>query len=246
MQSYSELFAQRGASYDLAMRRHPHARRAEFMQILQHVDFHPGMRVGDVPAGGGYLREYLPAHVVLEGHEPCGSFKGRAHGSAEAGNHSLLPLPWNSGELDVVLSLAGIHHLAEKHEFFSEAARVVKPNGIFVLSDVSEGSKVAHFLDGFVGDHNSTGHEGHFLNARTPDELRAAGWWIVSAEECYFCWEFSNLEEMGDFAWNLFHITKTTPKATAFAIEQELGVIELPGGMIGMNWSLMTISCQKK
>lgn len=103
---------------------------------------------------------------------------------------------------------------------------------------------MAHFLDGFVADHNSTGHAGRFLNDRTLKELRDSGWRILSVRERRFCWEFANRDELGDFAWNLFDLCKTTASAAADAIERELGVITLPGGRVGMNWSLMTIRCR--
>lgn len=125
VKSYSELFEERGASYDLAMRRYPNARRAEFEQVLEHLTIEPGMRVGDIPAGGGYLRTYLPEGAIWEGHEPCASFLSEGADSRFIGDRPLLPLPWDNHELDVVLSLAGVHHLDDKADLFREIARVI-------------------------------------------------------------------------------------------------------------------------
>lgn len=157
MQSYSGLFDRCGSSYDIAMRRYPQARLAEFRQILEPLTIKSGMHIGDVPAGGGYLHAHLPPGAIWEGHEPCASFTN--HGAVSTiENHPLLPLPWPDHALDAVVSLAGIHHLEDKTGLFAEVGRVLKPAGIFVLSDVAEGTSIARFLDGFVGDHNSTGH----------------------------------------------------------------------------------------
>lgn len=245
MQSYAELFDKRGAAYDFAMHRYPDARQAEFAQLLRLADIRPGMRVGDVPAGGGYLKAYLPPDAIWEGHEPCASFTNHGAGQGASANRPLLPLPWSDGELDVVVSLAGIHHLENKRELFTEIARVLKPGARFILSDVAEGSAAARFLDGFVGDHNSTGHDGRYLGERTFEELRAAGWHIASSQQQNFTWDFMDREEMGDFAYHLFDICKSTPHGAADAIERELGIVHLPDGRIGMNWSLLTIACVK-
>jgi SAM-dependent methyltransferase len=244
VKSYSELFDQRGSSYDIAMRRYPAARRAEFRQILEPLTIAPGMRIGDVPAGGGYLQAHLPPGAIWEGHEPCASFTNHGEVSA-AESHPLLPLPWADRALDAVLSLAGVHHLEDKTGLFAEVGRVLKPGGTFVLSDVAEDTPVARFLDGFVGNHNSTGHEGCFLGERTLQELRATGWRVLSADHRRFTWDFADRAEMGDFASHLFDICKASAAQTADAIERELGTVPLPGGGVGMNWSLMTICCQR-
>lgn len=245
MQSYTDLFNTRGAPYDRAMQRHPDARRREFLQVITPANIAAGMRVGDVPAGGGYLRAYLPEGAIWEGHEPCSSFAHHGAGGAAATSVPLLPLPWGDATLDVAVSLAGVHHLDDKGALFADIHRVLKPGGTFILSDVAEGSPPALFLDGFVGLHNSTGHDGRYLGPHTLDALHAAGWTIAAHGRQHFTWDFADRDAMGDFACLLFDICKSTPHATAQAIERDLGVQPLPDGQIGMNWSLMTILCNK-
>lgn len=245
MQSYTDLFDTRGAPYDRAMQRYPDARRAEFLQVITQANITPGMRVGDVPSGGGYLRSYLPDGAIWEGHEPCSSFGHHSAGEREGTSSPLLPLPWDDASLDAVVSLAGIHHLEDKSALFSDIYRVLKPGGQFVLSDVAEGSPPALFLDGFVDQYNSTGHDGRYLGQHTLDALNIAGWAITSYDMQNFTWNFSDRDALGDFACLLFDICKSTPLATAQAIEQNLGIEETSDGQIGMNWSLMTILCTK-
>ena len=74
--NYEDIFRERGGAYGHAMRRWPDASREEFLQPLQWAGLTDGEKVVDVPAGGGYLRRYLPASCQWFGHEPCGSFLG--------------------------------------------------------------------------------------------------------------------------------------------------------------------------
>jgi len=242
--TYAELFAQRGSAYDRAMQKYPHARDAEFLQLLAEVELKAGMRVGDVPAGGGYLRWYLPEGCVWEGHEPCATFTNHGAREDDPASRPLLPLPWGDGELDCVLSLAGVHHIEDKTELWGEVRRVLKPAARFVVSDVAEGSPYARFLDGFVGDYNSTGHEGRFLNAATVEELKACGFKVIDARGNAYHWRFENREQMADFAGGLFDVCKATPNQIIEAIERDLGVEDNADGSVGMNWALMTITCE--
>lgn len=244
MKSYDDIFQERGSAYDRAMRAQPHARSAEFRQAVQRAQLSPGQVVADVPAGGGYLREYLPSGCHWRGHEPCTSF------SAPGGHHradptrSLLPLPWSDASVDAILSIAGVHHLDVKVRLFGEFRRVIRPGGRLVLSDVAAGSDVARFLDGYVGAHNSTGHEGVFLDRHSLHELREAGWIVQSDELVDFHWVFDDRQALADFCHGLFDLRRASPAKTLAAIEDGLGIDTLPDGRAGMRWQLRTITAQ--
>lgn len=241
MQSYSELFDQRGSSYDQAMLSFPEARRQEFEQLLNAAPAKSGEKTGDVPAGGGYLRNFLPDGVEWFGHEPCASFTNHGDVSSGAPSKPLLPLPWPDQSLDVIYSLAGVHHLEDKRALFREIHRVTRMNGRFALSDVAEDSKVAHFLDDFVGRWNSTGHEGIYLGRSTIEELGDAGWQVETQGVNDFLWCFANRQEMGLFCGKLFDIGGIAVDGIIEAIETMLGTQQLANGGVGMRWSLMTV-----
>lgn len=258
MQSYTDLFAQRGSAYDIAMRRHPRARDAEFQQAVRAGALEPGMLVGDVPAGGGYLARYLPQGCACLEHEPCASFADHEAALASLDNvadagaiphhggqgGALLPLPWGPGLVDALISLAGVHHMQDKRPLFAEMRRVTRQGGRLVLSDVAEGSAPADFLDGFVGAHNSTGHEGAFLSQHTLEELAETGWSVLTARLERFHWAFPSRAAMADFCRWLFDIRTAGEVDILAAIERDLGLDDLPDGRIGMRWSLFTITAE--
>jgi len=241
--SYEQHFERRGNTYDRAMRAYPLARAEEFAQVINAVPVQAGMTVADVPAGGGYLRGFLPPGCHWLGHEPCAAFGHQAARAAES--KPLLPLPWGSASVDVALSLAGVHHLADKRPLYTELLRVVRPGGHLVLSDVERDSAVANFLDGFVGAHNDTGHEGIYLDEETPRQLQAAGWDVLSNAHRDFHWVFTDHAALGAFCQQLFGLRSVTPAQVLTAVVEHLGVSRRADGGIGMHWALRTLVARK-
>lgn len=239
--AYARDFAERGSSYDRAMRAHPAARRAEFAQVVRAARLRPGDRVGDVPAGGGYLRAHLPADVMWLGHEPCASFGAEA---AHGDSHGVLPLPWSDASLDRVISLAGVHHHEDKRPFHREPARVLRPGGLYALSDVASGSPVGRFLDGFVGERNRTGHAGSYLGPETPSQLREAGFVVREDELRRFHWVAADPGSLADFCVVLFGLADTPRELFLEVAARELGIETLPDG-VGLRWELRTLVAER-
>ena len=241
LKNYTDLFQQRGRQYHQAMRRYPVAREQEFRQLLAGIPLQAGMSIADVPAGGAYLRSYLPPDILYRTHEPCVTFSDQNTDHQGHTADALLPLPWQARSLDAAVSLAGIHHIADKRPLFTELARVVRPAGTLVISDVAAGSAVAAFLDDYVGRYNSTGHEGVYLDSSTCHELEASGWQVVHSAVNTFHWVFDSEPDMADFCHLLFDIRGASGTMTLAEIDKRLGMSRLPDGRVAMNWSLMTI-----
>ncbi|WP_187148409.1 class I SAM-dependent methyltransferase [Thioalkalivibrio sulfidiphilus] len=240
--NYSEVFNHRGQPYDMAMQLQPMARSQEFIQVIERAALLPGKRVADIPAGGGYLSDFLPSDCSWHGHEPSIGFTGNMinHG-AEIQGADLLPLPWADDSMDVAISLAGLHHLQDKSALFADVRRVVRPGGRFVISDVEAHSPQAIFLDGYVNANNSTGHHGIFLDKSTEEDLASNGWACLSSEYVPFHWIFDDLECMGTFCRLLFDLRSDNLWGTVKAIETQLGVDDLENWKVGMRWGLRTI-----
>lgn len=239
---YTQIFSDRGPAYDRAMRRFPEARREEFRAVVARADPSPGHRVADVPAGGGYLAEFLPQGCHYRSHEPSSGFAG--DGAAGIDGGGFLPLPWEDASVDRVCSLAGVHHLADKEELLREMGRVTCAGGRLVLADVEAGSAVARFLDDFVGRFNSTGHEGLFLDGALVGQAERAGWAVCRLESVAYHWRFGDRRLLGRFCRTLFDLRGLTDEAVAEAASEWLGVDDL-GPEVGLRWGLLFLTAER-
>ncbi|MGE0788194.1 MAG: class I SAM-dependent methyltransferase [Sandaracinaceae bacterium] len=94
----------------------------------------PGARVLEVGCGTGHWLELLSLRgVSVAGLEPSRQMLARARdkgfdgelveGVAEA-------IPWEDGSFDRVICINALHHFTDRAAFMSEAARVLRPNGV--------------------------------------------------------------------------------------------------------------------
>jgi SAM-dependent methyltransferase len=245
--TYEEIFNQRGASYHEAMTRQPHVRDDEFRAILAAAQVQPGETIVDMPSGGGYLRNYLPDRSVkMIAVETCRAFYECAatRDDVQSMLCDLEAMPLEDASIDVVISLAGLHHARSLTTIFQEVRRILKPGGRFCLADGEEGSSVAGFLNRFVNSHNSMGHRGQFIDSPFIDQLRTSGLVIESDQPCRYSWNFESTSHMSRYCALLFGLDQATPEQIITGIQDHLGYQE-QGGVCRMSWELRLIRCRK-
>ena len=244
---YEDIFNHRGQAYHAAMRFAPLARKREFEFALRGAGLAPGDTVCDLPSGGGYLSGFIDVpqiktisventHVF---YEECRRLPG-----VEARLCPLDATGLSDGSADYVVSLAGLHHAANRRTVFVEMNRILAPGKNICIADVVADSAVAWFLDEFVDAHNSMGHTGDFFHESWIAELAAAGFAGMEWHEEAYTWDFSGEEEMTQFCRLLFGLDLATPQVVRRGIQNYLGY-SLSAGGCRMNWGLAYLRAAK-
>jgi len=241
--TYEDIFRQRADAYHKAMELFPRARAAEFDIPVSRARLQAAAVVCDAPAGGGYLRPHLPvdigAYIAVEmapdfvSHCPAGPGDRVVHSPLSA-----IDLP--DGSVDAVLSIAGVHHLERKQDFYREAARILKPGGSFVLMDAEAGSAVDRFLNGFLDAHNSMGHSGVFLDRETASAVSDCGFEIRCDEVVHYPWSFDSELDMGVFCRLLFGMDLASERQVIAGVDRILGRRDGPGN-VNLEWCLRLV-----
>ncbi|GGW75734.1 class I SAM-dependent methyltransferase [Alteromonas halophila] len=237
---YGKIFDERGASYHAAMDALPQARKHEFRRPLELLNIAPGQVLIDLPAGGGYLRHFLPEdirYICVESSQVFFNF------CRHKGLHSVLmdkdAVALDSEVADNLVSIAGVHHVENKCRLFAEMRRLLKPSGKVCIADVAAGSAVASFLDEFVDKFTSTGHAGKYLsNAETTGELKEAGFKNVEHTMLNYHWQFSNTEQLIWYCKKIFALEATDADVldgleTYLGIEKNKDAVLLPWQLMG-------------
>lgn len=240
--TYAEIFAQRGAAYHRAMAECPRARDAEFRAVLEPFAGRPGGLLCDLPSGGGYLAEHLPAGMRYVGVDPSDDFIDACPPGLDRIKADISNVPLADSSVDSIVSLASLHHEPDLTAVFREMRRLMRHGGRIVIADAAVDTPVALFLNGFVDEHNPMGHEGHFLDGRTAGLLVDAGFSIAEDRLVPMPWQFDSLTQAGAFCRQLFWMPDLSPDEVAAAMDREIG-FEFADGRPHLRWALRRIVC---
>jgi len=241
--TYDEIFDERGESYHRAMELCPDARRREFRLAVDSLALKNGAVLCDIPAGGGYLIDYLPPtlDIWLIAIDPSEVFARQWHGvRIESHLASLQDLPIADAACDAVVSIAGLHHIDDRPSVLREIRRILRPDGRLCILEVAAGSPVDAFLNGFVDAHSSMGHRGRFVDDSFRADLQTAGFRIECDELCRYTWDFSSEDDMAEFVRLLFGLDKAGRDDVLAGISRLLGY-ECGGDGCRMNWALQAL-----
>lgn len=221
----------------------PDARSIEFQKAVTLSSVATGEYVLDFPSGGGYLRRYLPGGACYIAAETVPDYSRYA---------DMLVCDWDriplaDGSIDVVISIAALHHLTDRREnVYREVCQLLRSGGRFVIADVAAGSAPADWLDHFVDRYSSQGHVASFLEAEEEcARLTTAGLHVASYEVQHYPWLFSSRRQMIDFCRGLFRLDKASDDCIQQGLHDYLGVNETQDGGVELNWSLALSRAEK-
>lgn len=248
MTVYTDTFDARGALYNSAMAKFPHARDDELNHLLNRLSPAPGEHIIDTPAGGGYVADALnELGAIVTCVEPSAEF-----GKSLSGRYQTHISPiWKTGIPDdshhKLASLAGLHHLQsdELESFFKEAYRILKPGGLIVIADVARDTPAAEFLNGAVDEWTTTGHKGNFFEAGLMTTLlNNAGFTATEETTEQFHWRCPSKEDLLFFIHELFGMVNLDPEKTGDVLPEGMQ-IQTNSSSAELPWSLVFASARK-
>lgn len=239
MNDYRLIFQKRANDYHFAMQQYPSARSNEFSNLISTVDFSNINEVLDIPSGGGYLRKFLPNHVNITSTDFSEGFLGD--------NIKLVSpekLPFESNTFDAVFSLSGMHHLKDVPQFVEECLRIIKNDGNFIFADVKKGTSIDVFLNHFVNEYNSLGHQGDFFYEDYFIKHPNIQSKIIQCKYNEYSFLFDSQNSMIHFFKLFFGLDKANDNIIYEGIRDILGIQTTSNGL-EVNWGLIQFKFKK-
>lgn len=235
---YEQAFKNRAGRYDYAMSKYGKALKEEFETALKVLDLQPYERLVNIPAGGIAINAYIDPTLKIDymGFEPL-----QEHQKNDNEYCDFTSIPLTNACVDKVISLAAFHHVqAKRTEALCEFHRILKEQGTLVIGDVIEGSPQAYWLNVFVNQYNSNGHNGLFLKEEEASSIEQLGFKVETSRHTYH-WNFDNDEQAVDFVQNLFGID-LVPSTNMLldAMKEHLGYNDNR-----FEWQLLYFKCVK-
>lgn len=214
-----------------AMQDYPNARDAELQALLNLAPLFPGCSVVDIQAAGGYLSDgiynELHGNVELICIEPEKALNQRLNPNYRVVEDKVEK--WSSiesGTVDIVVGLAGLHHSQDQQSTVDEAFRVLKAGGFFAICDVIDDSPVANWLNDYVDKYSVNGHQGDFLSVGEIRSLmKTSGFNNLRESIESVPWMLPDTEHVALFFKGLFGL-KPSVEEVQTAIRQYFNLLE--------------------
>jgi len=240
---YQAIFDYRGESYNSASNKYPNARHFERQALIDLVDVNDNQNFIDVPAGGGYLaegiRESFGPTLSITCIEPAKKFAQTIPSSFTVINSPIDKIPLEDRSIDVVASLAGLHHIEDRAPVFREWGRLLKAGGQLAVADVAAGSGPDEFLNVFVDRYTPQGHKGIFIQGDEfskhfeNNELELKHDSLVQVP-----WLFDSHHDMAEFCIKLFYLLNVSHEQVLESLSSCVGIKSFNNGKIGIEWEL--------
>ena len=233
-------------SYHEAMTFCPDARKLELSYPLELATPSGREVVVDFPSAGGYPGPYLhqiAPNAVYHAVEHAPEYKSAGLPVIEGTWDSL---PFADRSVDIVLTLAALHHVYPGREmFYRECHRILQPGGRLIIADVADGTAADRFLSEFVNEFSPEGHVARFFKEEIDvPEIEQEGFMVSHYEVCSFHWFYPDKQTAIKFCKGLFRLGLASDDQIWQALNTYLG-IEVEPGEVRMGWQLAMIRADK-
>jgi ubiquinone/menaquinone biosynthesis C-methylase UbiE len=121
---------------------HGQAPRQAYHLLAQHIELVPGARILDVGCGSGALLTLLAEgrDFVGYGVDVDPNMIAQAKKNCPQMDFSVAPsdkLPFADQDFDVLIVCMAFHHFGDKSGFAAQAARVLRPNGMLYIAELT-------------------------------------------------------------------------------------------------------------
>lgn len=245
--SGSEFGVERSRRFAKAMAAYPNVRRSELDcldRALARVGIDRCDQIVDLGAGHGFVTTHLLRYLRPGGtvHAVDDSAEMLSHLPAHPAIHRYAAkldrlAVLRGGSVDLAISFASFHHVPNKNQVLHELARLLKPGGIFIISDVCDETPTQRFFDSVVSDHSITGHETDFLTGPWVALLaRRAGLDVVFSAEEPTDWRFDSMRDLVAFVNDLFSLM-LAPETLEATVRQLLPMSIGADGRVVLHWT---------
>jgi len=233
-------------SYHEAMTFCPDARKQEFRYPIKLAAPRDREVMVDFPSAGGYPGPYLhqlAPNAVYHAVEHTPEYK---HAGLPVIEGTWDSLPFGDRSVDIVLTLAALHHVYPGREmFYRESHRILQPGGRLIIADVAEGTAADRFLSEFVNEFSPEGHVARFFKEEIDvPEIEQEGFMVSNYEVCSFHWFYPDKQTAIKFCKGLFRLGLASDDQIWQALNTYLGIEADPGGL-RMGWQLAMIRADK-
>ncbi len=129
-----------------------------------------------------------------------------------------------------------MHHVEDLTCFLENLASQVDVGARVHLADVGQGSRIARFLDEFVGRHSPSGHQGYYRDWKVLDFPETLACVDVATLPCP--WSFAGPAAAPHFARLLFGVEDCSDNDILEAIEAMVGMDHHADGGVTIHWYL--------
>ncbi|MGC6448410.1 MAG: class I SAM-dependent methyltransferase [Rubripirellula sp.] len=247
MNTYHQIFEQRGVLYNAAHAICPESRRAEADALLKWLCPRAYETIAVIAAGGGFdacaISQHLHGKAKVICVEPSRSFSKMIPDHLDILNAPIHDIPLEDASVDAVVNLATLHHVADRDRTFHEWDRLLKPGGRMIIGDVEKGSENAEFLNTAVDRYTPGGHKGDFLKPHELTDYFSRLGYEQCQEGCEsYTWRFESKERMSLFTMLLFGMVKADFKEIEQCLATHVGFRERSDGVTEFPWSLRFFS----